>query len=136
MKRRSFVKSLLLLLSGSLVFKNLGASEVFNESFELYKGKKLIVITPDKLEDMCKKRDVCIPRFKSNESIMDEMRRFVDMIDKEDADELNKVYGCVYPDLHYSVVSFVVAKKYLDTGCWMIDSFASGQRPLITTLGW
>jgi hypothetical protein len=105
MKRRSFFKTLL--LSGSfLAFKNVGASVFNDESLELYKGKKLIVITPDKLENMCKKRDVFIPRFESNESIMDEMRRFVDM-SEEHTDKLGlEVYGCTHPDLYYSVVSF------------------------------
>lgn len=103
MNRRSIIKSLLSTMVGVLVFKKADASlkTIDNPANEFYKGKKLTVITSDSLEAMCKKREIRLPRFKSNKSIMDEMRRFFDMSEGH-----RDVYGCIHEDGSHSVISF------------------------------
>jgi hypothetical protein len=100
MNRRSIIKSLLSTMVGVLVFKKADAS-LNNPVNECYKGKKLIVTTPDSLEAMCKKREIHLPRFKPNKSIMDEMRMFFDMSEGH-----RDVCGCIHEDGSHSVISF------------------------------
>lgn len=100
MNRRSLIKSLLSITAGILFFKNVyGAYESYT-----YKGKKLIVVPADILKDMCKKREIYLPKFQSNKkSIMDDMKMFVDMSKEHELG--NEVYGCVHEDSSYSVAS-------------------------------
>jgi hypothetical protein len=105
MNRRSLIKSLLPITAGFLPFKNVYGE---HESY-LYKGKKLIVVPSDTLYNMCQKKEgpMFLPKFQSNDSIIDEMKIFVDM-SKEYSNEFGyEVYGCVHKDGNYSVVSFI-----------------------------
>ncbi len=102
MNRRSLIKSLLPTMAGILLFKNAyGAYEPYT-----YKGKKLIIVPTDILNDMCKKREIYIPKFQSNKSIMDDMKMFVDMSEGHMNELGQEVYGCVHKDGSYSVASF------------------------------
>lgn len=110
MERRSFVKSLLPLAA---LIKSVLCSHTYHG--ELYKGKRLVVVSPDELQTMCKKRETFLPRFKpvrgmvgfkSERGIVDDMLRFVDMSEGH-LDELgDEVYGCVHENGSYSVASF------------------------------
>jgi len=102
MNRRSLIKSLLPMTAGVLLFKNVyGAYEPYT-----YKGKKLIIVPTDILNDMCKKRETYLPKFQSNKSIMDDMKMFVDMSEGHMNELGQEVYGCVHEDGSYSVASF------------------------------
>lgn len=98
MERRKFIKSLLPL---GAMFSN-----AFGSHAVLYKGKRLLVSDPDKLQAMFKKRDFSLPKFDSDKSILDEMRRFVDMGEGHMDEIGNEVYGCEHGDGSYSVASF------------------------------
>ena len=104
MERRKFVKSLLPLAA---LFSSKSVLDPHAELHgELYKGKRLVVSDPGELQAMCKKREFSLPRFDSDKSIVDEMRRFVDMGEGH-LDELgNEIYGCVYENGSYSIASF------------------------------
>ena len=107
MNRRTLIKSLLPITTGFLLFKNV-YGECEYESY-LYKGKKLIIVPSDTLYSMCqkKKEPISLPKFQSNDSIIDEMKIFVDM-GKEYNNKLGyEVYGCVHKDGNYSVISFI-----------------------------
>lgn len=111
MNRRNFAKSLLVAIAGFLGFRN-----SFGQSSEFYKGKRLLVVVPDDLEAMCEKKwegRLMPARFRSDKSIRDEMRRFVDMSGSHMDEFGDEVYGCVYekgdptdPGPYYSVVAF------------------------------
>jgi hypothetical protein len=103
MNRRSLIKSLLPMMAGILLFKNISGSY---ESY-IYKGKKLTIVSSDILQDIANKKELALPKYQSNKSILDEMKMFVDMSEKyEFGYEVYEVYGCVYEDGNYSVVSF------------------------------
>lgn len=107
MERRSFVKSLLPLAALLSFGKALGSSGATDE---LYKGKKLMVVSPSSLNSMFRKRGFSyyLPRFKpeSERDIMEDMRRFVDMSEGHLDEFGREVYGCVHGDGSYSVASF------------------------------
>jgi len=100
MNRRSLIKSLLPMMAGILLFKNISGSY---ESY-IYKGKKLTILSSDILQDIANKQELLLPKYQSNKSILDEMKMFVDMSEKHEFGY--EVYGCVYEDGNYSVVSF------------------------------
>jgi|694.fasta_scaffold05125_9 hypothetical protein len=104
MNRRSLIKSLLQITAGFLLFKNVYGE---HESY-LYKGKKLIVVPSDTLYNICqkKKEPRFLPKFQSNDSIIDEMKIFVDMCKEYNMKLGYEVYGCVHKDGNYSVISF------------------------------
>lgn len=97
MERRKFVKSLLPLV---VMFSN-----AFGSHAVPYKGKRLLVSDSDKLQAMFKKRDFSLPKFNSDKSIMDEMRRFVDMSEGHMDEIGNEVYGCEHGDGSYSMTT-------------------------------
>ena len=100
-------------MAGILVFKNVyGAYEPYT-----YKGKKLIIVPTNILNDMCKKREICWktkngvecyypPKFQSNKNIMDDMKMFVDMSEGHMNELGQEVYGCVHENGSHSVASF------------------------------
>jgi hypothetical protein len=105
MNRRTLIKSLLPITAGVLLFKNVYGEY---ESY-LYKDRKLIVVPSDTLYSISRKRKepVFFPKFKTNNTIIDEMKIFVDMSEEYYPNELGyEVYGCTHKDGNYSVVSF------------------------------
>jgi len=102
MNRRNLIKSLLPMTAFVLFFKN----EYCAYEPYFYKGKKLIIVSADALNDICMKEKILLPTFQSNNSIMDDMKMFVDMSNVHMNDLGQKIYGCIHEDGSYSIASF------------------------------
>jgi hypothetical protein len=105
MERRSFIKSLLPLAT-LFSFRSAFGSQAGSE---FYKGKRLVVVPPRLQEargDEVSSGLRPIPRFNSDQSIIEEMRRFVELCDQHEVPIGYEVWGCVHSDGCYSVCSY------------------------------